>query len=105
VSDVKPNQLIAMDMLSSRALSLPHAATRWCPSRLDAAGERIQSHGRQERRQRERHHRGLAMNVMRLASRAQMRMEQQILRALLQGDSVPPGQTGSNKEVLRGETT
>jgi len=91
VSDVKLNQLVAMDMLSSRGAIV---ATRrdslvafgdstmlvseFNPTGLKSGDSVSDTTG------------GLAMNMMRLASRAQMRMEQQILRALLQGDSLPP---------------
>ena len=91
VSDVKPNQLLAMDMLNNRGTIV---ATRrdsifamgdstmlvseFNPLGVKSGDSVSDTSG------------GLAMNMMRLASRAQLRMEQQVLRALLQGDSLPP---------------
>lgn len=91
VRDVQPNKVVVMEMLNNR--SIPVAQRR--DSLVDYGDSTVMlslfdmmmsrpgdsasdTSG------------GLAGNMMRLGMRAQLRMEQSVLRAVIQGDSLPP---------------
>ena len=91
VRDIQPNKLVVMEMLNNRGFAVAQRRdslvdfgdstvmlsvfdmlmNRPGDSASDTSG-------------------GLAGNMMRLGMRAQLRMEQSVLRAFIQGDSLPP---------------
>jgi len=93
VRDVQPNTVVVMEMLNNRGVVMAQrrdslvdqgdsttmlSVVDMLTSRSGSGDSASDTSG------------GLAGNMMRLGMRAQLRMEQSVLRAFIQGDSLPP---------------